>query len=603
MQGEAAAVTERFVGAFMDELGRAGVEHVCVCPGSRSTPLTVAAQRTPGLRVFSHLDERSASFFALGAARTTHRPVALVCTSGTAAANFLPAVIEAHYARVPLLVLTADRPPELRDFGAGQTVDQIHLYGRAVRRFVEVGTPGDSAMLLRHARVLAARAVGDAMGRPPGPVHLNFPFREPLEPARVGVRAPAETGDVLADQGRGERAFAPQHVGAAVPDAGLLSELSELACVHPRGLIACGAMPADPDFASAVMALSAAAGWPILADPLSNLRSGRHLESPGRVVATADSCLRSEAFAAGHRPDLVLRIGGPPVSKVQRLWLEAAPPAELWLVDDGVGWDDPSHLVSRMLRVSPVALCAGLAEALEARPSRGSDAWMEGWARADRAAAAALHDAMQAEARLFEPRATATLAGLLGADGLLHVSNSMPIRDLDSVLGVRSEGPVVHCNRGANGIDGVLSTALGAAAVHGGRTALLIGDLALLHDIGGLFAVARHGLDVVIVVLHNDGGGIFSFLPIAEHGESVSYDDLYRVSHGLDFERVAALYGLGFLRVDSWKAYAAGLGRALDRGGAWLIEVPVDADENLVHYRALLRGAAAAAEREGGPGG
>ena len=580
---------------FFEELVRAGVEHVCVSPGSRSTPLAVAAARCSGLRCWSQLDERCAGFFALGLARASAAPVALVCTSGTAAANYLPAVVEAHYARVPLLVLTADRPPELREWGAGQTIDQLGLYGRHVRRFVELPTPAAGSGPLRYARSLACRAVADAVGRPPGPVHLNWPLREPLEPvpADAGAGGFAQ-GDPLAAAGRPGSPYAAVSRGSLLAGERERTALVDLALAHERGVIVCGPAHPLPGLAGAVAELGRLAGWPILADPTSQLRRGPHCEwAP--VIAHADLLLRDADFAAAHAPELVLRIGDTPVSKAQRLWLEAAPPAHLLLVDPDGGWNEPSHLASQVLRLDPLALCRDWAAGLTER--RESD-WLRSFVSADRRVGEALGRAIEAEPALLEPRAVRELAPLLPEGALLYVSNSMPVRDLDAFLPAAGPSLRVLANRGANGIDGVLSSALGAAAANAGPVVLLTGDLALLHDLGGLLAARRHELSLTIVLLDNDGGGIFSFLPIAEYGDAVDFEELFRTPHGLDFSHVAALFGLGHTRVRAWPEFRSAVRRSLADPGTQLIELPVDRDANVRHFRDLVQLASLALSSE-----
>jgi 2-succinyl-5-enolpyruvyl-6-hydroxy-3-cyclohexene-1-carboxylate synthase len=455
-----------FATALFDELARSGVKHICISPGSRSTPLTVAAARNRALRCWSHVDERSGAFFALGLAKATRTPVVLVCTSGTAAANFHPAVIEAHYGRVSLIALTADRPPELREWDAGQTIDQVRLYGPHVRWFAEVPTPDVAGPSPRYARVLACRAVAEACGPPRGPVHLNLPFREPLEPAAGAGAASAglAANDALAAEGRREHAYTRVVQGAAEPAPELLESLRQLALAEPRGVIACGPMDAGDDLSLALAELASATGWPVLADPTSQLRRGPHTAA-GPVVATSDLFLRDERFAAAHAPAVVMRFGGAPTSKAFRLWIERHAPAHLLLVDADGGWSDPSHLASESLRVDPLALCRQLSRELPA-PSReeARGGWLCDFLEADRRTERVVERLTAADDALLEPRAARELAEALPDGALLYVSNSMPVRDLDGFLPASTRPLRVLCNRGANGIDGMVSSALGAAA-------------------------------------------------------------------------------------------------------------------------------------------
>ena len=597
--GEPADATVAFTQAFFEALRSSGVEHVCICPGSRSIPLTLAAYRTGHLRCSSHHDERSAGFFALGLARASRRPVALICTSGTAAANFLPAVVEACYARVPLVVLTADRPPELRDCGAGQAIDQLGLFGRHVRRFVEVDAASASPAMLRYARSLACRAVADSLGLPRGPVHLNWPLREPFSldaPAHPSVVRCADHRSIGGAADAGEPVVKVRcEAGTLTASDQQLASLMDLLREHERGIIACGALDPDAELTAALAALSHCSGWPILADALSQLRSGAHVGT-APVLAHADILLRNASFARDHTPEVVLTIGGPPVSKAQRLWLEAAPPAHWLLIDPDDSWSEPGHLATAHLRLDPAALARTLAGRWG--EPRYSD-WRLALTRADARVATFLDTAIQAESSLLEPRAAYELARLLPGDAILYVSNSMPVRDLDAFLPLRRSGVLeILCNRGANGIDGVVSSALGAAAAGRGPVVLLIGDIALLHDLGGLWAARRHRLDLTIIVLNNDGGGIFSFLPIADGGDSVGFDEFFRLRHGMDFASAATLYGLDYTRIEQWEDYSRALDTSLSTDGTHLIEIPIDAAANLRHFHSLIQRAGSAATAE-----
>jgi 2-succinyl-5-enolpyruvyl-6-hydroxy-3-cyclohexene-1-carboxylate synthase len=584
-----------FAIALFQELARAGVRDVCLCPGSRSTPLAMATAQQRELRCWTHIDERSAGFFALGLAKASRAPVALVCTSGTAAANFLPAVIEAHYACVPLLLLTADRPPELRECGAGQTIDQVHLYGRHVRWFAEPAPPEAGGSALRAARALASRAVATAAGRPAGPVHLNLPFREPLEPREVPGDVPADLAerDPLAAAGRGRDAFTAVTVGAPLASNATADALAGLVRTHARGVIACGPLD-DPDaLPAAVARLARLAGWPLLADPTSQLRRGPHVgDAP--VIAASDLFLRDEAFASDHAPEVILRLGGTPTSKALRLWIERQAPEHLLLIDPDGGWNDPSHLASQVLHVDPTALFAAVCERIESGPVGARGVWLADFVAAERRALAAIDACLAEENALLEPRAVRELADALPDAALLYVSNSMPVRDVDAFLPASPRPLRVLCNRGANGIDGMLSSALGAAAAGCGRVTLLTGDLAFAHDIGGLLAAHRHGLDANIVVLNNDGGGIFSYLPVAAYADPADFEANFRTPHGVDFEPAARGFGASFTRVESTEHFSAARKENLDAPGTHVIELPIDRDRSVAHHHRIQAAVAAA---------
>lgn len=592
LPGENQAFAEVLLGA----LAEAGIRHLCLCPGSRSTPLVVAAARTKALRLHAQLDERSAAFFALGLARASRQAVALLCTSGTAAANFLPAIVEAHHARVPLVVLTADRPPELRGWGAGQTIDQLRLFGSHVRLFVEAPTPCPGTPLAAYARALGRRAVSVAEASPAGPVHLNLPFREPLEPPAGHDTVSSAPVEVEA-WSEALRA-APARL---TPGIALVETLTDIFRTAASGVVVAGPMDREPALADAAARLSAMLGWPLLAEPISQLRTGPHVAAT-TVLAHADAFLREASVADAHAPDVVLRLGDTPTSKPLRRWLEARPSTRLYLVDPDDGWQDPTHRAAAVLRVDPALLCQALAGSLTgASPRPEALRFSAALASADRCASRTIESVLAAEPRLFAPAVVREVARALPDGATLFVSNSMPVRDVDAFWPADPRRVRVLCNRGANGIDGIISTALGASLASPGPTVLLTGDLAFLHDVGGLFAARRLEASCTIVALNDDGGGIFSYLPIAEHGESVRFQDLFTLPHGLRFEHAASLYGIGHERIVD----RAGLRRALDRvvgaPGVRVLEIPLDRDANVAHHRALWRAVGAALREQEGP--
>jgi 2-succinyl-5-enolpyruvyl-6-hydroxy-3-cyclohexene-1-carboxylate synthase len=557
--------------ALAEELARCGVEHACIAPGSRSAPLALAFWNEPRIRVWSHVDERCAGFFALGLAQQTDRPVAVLTTSGTAAANLHPAVAEASEARVPLIVMTADRPSELRGRGAGQTIDQLKLYGSAVRWFCELGTAEADDPGLFHFRSTAARAFAAASEPPPGPVHLNVPLREPLAP----TPAPGDVtaGHTLAREGRGGGAPLTRVERAALlPSAALTSSVAASIAEHPRGLIVAGRQR-DHALAASATVLARTAGYPILAEPTSQLRAGNHdLEL---VVAPYDAILREPSERL--RPELVLRVGDMVTSKAVREWLGENHDCRQIVIDPDGGWNEPTWTAERMLRVDPAQLLGAVAEVLEPR----AGGWTEAWRTATLAAEQAIDEFLDSLGdELFEPRVHRQLASLLPVASTVYVASSMPVRDLETFFPTTKTPLRFLCNRGANGIDGLVSSGLGAAAGTSRPTFILAGDLALYHDMNGLLAVGRCGVEATIVVLNNGGGGIFDFLPIAAHREG--YEELFATPTGLDLAAVAALYGLRFDRIGS----QAELAGALARPG--LVEVPLDRARNVELHRELF---------------
>ncbi len=563
------AATYRFVAALVDALAAAGVRDACVAPGSRSAPVALALDRHPAVRVWTHLDERSASFFGLGLARARRAPVVLLATSGTAAANFFPAVVEARQGRVPLVVLTADRPPELRDAGASQTIDQLRLYGGYAKWSHELALADGSDDLAGYAWSVATRAVASAIAPPAGPVHLNIPLREPLLPEPDAL-PPIASGAVPP---LGLRAQRPAD-GDAI--AALVAEVARV----ERGLIVCGPQD-DPHLPAALARLARATGFPIVADPLSLLRFGPHDRS--LVVEAYDAFLRDGATAETLAPELVLRLGDAPTSKVLHGYLARHAAVRQVLLPGDAAWNDPDFFARDLVVGDLRAACDALADALGAGASR-RDVWTERWLAIDRRARDALDGWLGALAEPFEGRSVAQLVAGLPDGATLVVGNSMPVRDLDAFARGSARALRVIGNRGASGIDGVLSTALGVAAGSAGPVALAIGDVSFVHDLGGLIAARAHGLRAAILLLNNDGGGIFEFLPVAAHREH--FERLFGTPHGLDLSPVRELFGVGFARARDAAEVPALLAAALDADGVAIVEVRTDRARNVVLHRA-----------------
>jgi 2-succinyl-5-enolpyruvyl-6-hydroxy-3-cyclohexene-1-carboxylate synthase len=531
--------------ALFDELSRAGVREVVICPGSRSAPLAVAASRK--LRSCVVLDERSAGFFALGAAKAAQRPVAVVCTSGSAGAHFYPAILEAEASGVPLIAITADRPPELHGFGAPQTLDQARLFG-AHARFVELGAPDPA--LLKHLRATVAQAA-----REPGPLHLNAPFREPLAPVDEAM---PELHDAPASV---------HYVARGLPNLdGVAAELSG----RPRGIVFCGPRDAKDGLFEAARELAQSLGYALLADAASQVRGEG-------AVSHADFILRSEPWAKALLPDAVVRMGGGSSSKIVQAFLERAPYSVV--IRERGEAIDPLHTASAVIDAEAPAVCRALAKA---RGSRGPLAAL--FAEADQRVRSRLEGALT----FGEPLAAREAAR---RSELLYVSSSMPVRDVDAFAGV-PRGRVL-ANRGLNGIDGIVSSAAGAAYATGVATTVLLGDLALLHDLSGLVAASRLRVPLRVVCVNNDGGGIFHFLPIASH-EDV-FEPLFGTPHGLDLKGAATLAGASYLRATDTRTLLAAFESPHK---LQLIEVRTDRKGNLEQHRALQAVALAALTEE-----
>lgn len=550
---------------LIDALAASGVAHAVVSPGSRSTPLALACLRHPGVETHIQVDERSAAFFALGLAKARHRPVALICTSGSAPAHWYPAVIEADMGGTPLILLSADRPPELRGCGANQATDQNNLFGSHVRAFHELPCPNSSdgePDMLRWLRALAAQVVDQSRWPLAGPVHVNVPLREPLLPDGPW---PTLQAAPVAAVSYPVMSLAPAEAESLARELG-----------GGRGLIVCGAGVFDPEFPAALASLAEKLACPVLADPLANLRFGAHRH--GSVLSRYDAFLRCGETAEAMRPDWVLRFGAMPVSKSLQRFLDGLEGVPHLLVDCGGRWPDPLHRASRLVRADSTALCRQLSD-LAARAAPPS--WLAAFAAEERRVA---------QLALLDPPPEAdvvrTLTEMLPDGATLFCGNSMAIRDLDAYSGCGDKALRIVGNRGVSGIDGNVSTALGLAAASGAPLVALLGDLALYHDMNGL--AAARGRDAVLVAINNGGGGIFEYLPQAELAE---FERAWLTPLELDFSHAAAMYGLAYRQVSGAADFAPALADAL-KGGAHLIEVVVDRAASVARHRAYWSAAA-----------
>jgi 2-succinyl-5-enolpyruvyl-6-hydroxy-3-cyclohexene-1-carboxylate synthase len=566
-------VNTALASAFVEELARGGLRHAVVSPGSRSTPLAVALWRQPEIDVTVIVDERSAAFFALGAAQATGAPVAMLCTSGTAAANFHPAICEADESAVPLIALTADRPPELRGIGAGQTIDQQKLYGSSVRWSCEVGTHQADDDGLLHYRSVACRALATARGEPrPGPIHLNLPWREPLAP--VPVEGAVTATDPLALEGRDVRPLTAVTPIDMEPSEFLLDEVAKHIADARSGAIVAGRQ-LDPELREPLANLARAAGFPILAEPTSQLRCGPHDRS--HVVTTYDLLLRDERFRGTVAPGLVLRFGEMPASKPLRAWL-AESGADQIVVDPYGGWNEPTRRAGAILRADPTELAAGWAARVGDQEREPPVTWLD----AERAAREAIESELAGLDSLTEPGLHVALGRAHGDGDLVYTASSMPIRDQEAFLPASETDAHFLCNRGANGIDGLVSSGIGAAHASGRPTVIVTGDLGLLHDIGGLAALRDVSTPVRIVVIDNDGGGIFHFLPQEGALAGEEFEALLGTPRGVDIAKAAALFDLPHRRIDTLEQLPDAL-----NAGTGLIEVPVDRQPNVDLHRHL----------------
>ena len=553
-------VAQSFAATFVDELAAQGVEFACVSPGSRSAPIAMALQRHPRIKVLIHIDERCGSFFAVGLGKATGKPAVVLSTSGTAAAEFHAAVIEAAYSRTPMIVLTADRPPELQGVGANQAIDQQHLYGSAARWFFDPGVPVELPNAARLWRRLAARAVAESAA---GPVHLNLPFREPLVPPPGQVPS-AEAGPTQAVTS-----------GRLLPNQAQVASLASALQRSQRPLVVAGALRDGERLAPALQRL----GMPLLAEPTSQLRRAES----GSAIESYEAVLRA-GWSLQHGPDLVIRVGATPTSRVLNRWLAAAA-APTFLIDPDRAWRDEDHVATNVMACDPQPL-------LEALPVVERAGWRERWIGAGKRATAAIA-ATLVSTPLHEGHVVRALSSRLPDPGQVFIGSSMPIRAADSFWPIARPQQRFFANRGASGIDGLVSSGLGLAT---GRdpspTVLLLGDLSLYHDMNGLWALQRHGIRATIVVCDNNGGGVFNFLPQAEHQDV--FEEIFATPLGLDLSQVARLYGLVYSPVSDRSGLEPAITDAIAAPTPTMVVVKMRREDSVSGHRLCWEAAASA---------
>jgi 2-succinyl-5-enolpyruvyl-6-hydroxy-3-cyclohexene-1-carboxylate synthase len=556
--------------ALVDALADAGVHHACLSPGSRSTPLALALSRDERITLHVHLDERSAAFFAIGVAKATGEPVAVACTSGTAAAEYFPAIVEAAQSRTPLVVLTADRPPRLRGTGANQTIDQTELYGRYARAYLEPPVPAGDSDVLAWADT-GRRAVEAALGEPAGPVHVNCPFEEPLVPD--GGPQPLVPRQPMVPR---------QAIPVPEPDVdGAREALRAFASAYAgrRGVLAVGSLR-SPETLS-LLSLGSVLGWPVLAEPLSGLRLDA--SDAGRALAAGQLLIGDEGWLARHRPEIVVQVGAAPTTRAtQRMVADV----ESLVVLDRTHLDpDPEGRAEHRIRVEPELFAAIAWSEREALGIPAADpSWPDAWRTADLVARAHLDRRLDGWDEPFEGRVARDVASFVPHGGTLIVGSSTPVRDLDVFMTPRRPPRIwtapdlirVVANRGASGIDGLVATALGAA-VTGRPTYALLGDLSFLYDAGSLLWSAKLGVDVVFVVVANGGGQIFSML---EHATLPEHEALFLTPHPAAVADVCAAAGAGHALVTRAAELTPTLERAAHAGGVQVVEVEIDADRD-----------------------
>ncbi|MCA1032496.1 2-succinyl-5-enolpyruvyl-6-hydroxy-3-cyclohexene-1-carboxylic-acid synthase [Bacillus timonensis] len=561
-----------YVASFVDELVSVGVSDVVISPGSRSTPMALLMAAHPQMNEYINIDERSAAFFALGMAKAKRKPVAILCTSGTAAANYYPAIVEAHISRVPLIVLTADRPHELRDVGAPQAIDQIHLFGGYVKWFAEMALPEKSETMLNYVRTVAGRAAGKAIAAPSGPVHLNFPFREPLVPNLEGENLWRKNERTT------NKSFVNVTAGKPTIDEETIEEIYSSIATAKKGIIICGEHN-HVGFSDAVIQLAEKLQFPIIADPLSQLRSGAH--SKEVVIDSYDAFLRNQEFCSSYQPDVIIRFGAMPISKALLLYVKNLSCPQIVVDGDG-GWREPTLTASEMIYCDEIDFCTKLTKTANQNTEKK---WIQAWQGVNNLSKDYLMHKEEISENLFEGDVFNSLLSLLPNKATLFVGNSMPIRDLDTFFFNNDKDITVLANRGANGIDGIVSTALGASTALDHPLVLVIGDLSFYHDLNGLLAAKLHKLNITIILINNDGGGIFSFLPQAK--EEKHFESLFGTPLGLNYEYAVRMYGGSYSQVESWMEFNEKMTESLSETGLSVVEIVTNREENVVLHKKM----------------
>lgn len=563
----------KYTGNFVDELANSGLHHIIISPGSRSTPLAMLFAEHDKIKDWVIVDERSAAFFALGMAKETMKPTALLCTSGTAAANYYPAIVEAYYSRTPLIVLTADRPHELRDTGASQTINQIDMYGSYVKWFHDMALPEGTDVMLNYVRRKASRAMYEAETGNKGPVHLNFPFREPLIPDLN-----------LKDKWGKERltsAYHSVHAGKNRLDQTAIDMLIERIESKQKGVIVCGPQ-VDPEVATSIVELATAWNLPVLADPLSQLRAGNHQK--GSIIEGYDAILRQPSLRKQLRPDFVLRFGAMPISKSYLFYMKELENSAQFVVEAYAGTREPTGNATTFIYSEPSAFCNDLRFAMDEDKFANTE-WLDKW----KALNAVVKDHLNNSTNniLTEGEAIQCLFDVIPDNSTLFVGNSMAIRDVDTFFMATDKNIFMLANRGASGIDGIVSSGLGTAAATTKKVTLIIGDLSFYHDLNGLLTAKHYQLNITILLLNNNGGGIFSFLPQAKYEKH--FEKLFGTPLHIDFKETVHMYGGQYVIATTRKELKEALLSSYEQPGISVLEVQTDRQANVKWHRDKLQ--------------
>jgi len=561
---------------FINELTSIGINYACLSPGSRNTPLTLAIANNKKIKSFVHIDERSSAFFALGIAKVTNMPVVVVSTSGTATAELYPAIIEAYQQRVPLIVCTADRPPELLNTGANQTINQNNLYKNHIRWFVDVGLPEPIPRRIRHIKAVAKRAVYESLVHSKGPVHLNFPFRKPFEPDDYtdeiydDVIKTAEM--VLPDK---KKLF--EENGRNISSEKWFKEVIDFTSRLRKGLIIAGPENYNERFHKNCQKLASILGYPILADGASQLRFGKHNKE--NILFSFEGFLRSVFFNGKYQPEIILQFGRTVTSKALELYLEKCN-AIRFMINEYGDWFDPANRSNASFACKPYIFCEKMIEHFESNKIKKKDeSWLNLFDKADKLSLKVKERIISNSKFPNECRIIEELINLIPDNSNLMISNSMPVRDFDYFAPVTQKNITIFNNRGASGIDGITSTALGLAAADKKTTILLTGDSAFYYDLNALLAASKYKIPLIIILINNNGGGIFEVLPVSRFGKV--FEEFFVAPHNLNFEPFVKGYGGNYSLIKSWKSFKDEFNLALKRKNFSVLEIKTDAAASL----------------------
>lgn len=561
---------------FIKELSSIGVKYACISPGSRNTSLTLAIANNKKIKSFVHIDERSSAFFALGIAKATNTAIILVCTSGTATAELYPAIIEAYQQRIPLIVCTADRPPELLNTGANQTINQSNLYKNHIRWFFDAGLPEPIPRRIRHIKAIAKRAIYESMVRAKGPVHLNFPFRKPFEPDIITDEVEAEvikTAElVLPDK---KNLF--KENGKNIVSEKWFKETAKYLAKFKKGLIIAGPENYNETFHINCVKLASILGYPILADGASQLRFGKHNKE--NILFSFEGFLRSDSFAKKYKPEIILQFGRTVTSKALGEYFEKCS-AVRFMINEYGDWFDPANRANASFSCKPYLFCEKMIEHLQSKKiNRSSSKWVKEIKALDEKSLVAKNKVINHSKFPNECRIIEELINVMPSKSQLMISNSMPIRDFDYFAPTTPKNIAIFNNRGASGIDGITSTALGLAVLEKKPTVLLTGDSAFYYDLNSLLAAKKYKIPLIIILINNNGGGIFEVLPISKYGKV--FNDFFVSPHNLDFSAFVNAFGGNYSLVKNWENFKFEFKKALTKKTFSVLEIKTDAFASL----------------------